>query len=75
MPTFTFSNTFLIETRRERLKAQNLQVFIIVKGGPSELFEGPVCCKISKHLKGDSLGTKTFKKSREARKKIQRGTL
>ena len=27
------------------------------KGGPSGLFENPVCCKISKKLKGDPLET------------------
>ena len=29
----------------------------IVKGGPFGLFENPVCCKISKKLKGDPLET------------------
>ena len=28
----------------------------IVKGGPFRIFENPVCCKISKKLKGGPLG-------------------
>ena len=44
------------------------------KGGPFELFETSVCCKISKNLKGDCLATKeNSKKSRTVPKKIQRG--
>ena len=59
-------NWHIKPTRRERLKsALNLrlkkaQFFEFVKGGTFRLFENPVCCKISKKLRGDPL--ETFKK-------------
>ena len=52
-----------MQTRRERLKSalylrlKQRKVFEIVKGGLFGLFENPVCCKISKKLKGDPLET------------------
>ena len=60
------------ETRRERLKSALYlslkKVFKIVKGRPFGLFENPVCCKISKNLKGDALETKKMKKVAQWRK-------
>ena len=42
-------------------KAQKSAIFLnLLKGGPFRLFENPVCCKISKKLRGDPL--ETFKK-------------
>ena len=45
------------------------------KGGPFELFETSVCCKISKNLKGDRLATKenSKKKSHSAEKNSKGG--
>ena len=40
----------------------------IVKGGPFGLFKNPVCCKISKKLKGDPL--ETLKSSRKKKQKM-----
>ena len=60
----------------------------IVKGGPFRLFENPVCCKISKKLKGGPLGDikkirKIFEKKRKMRilkkshfaEKVKRGDI
>ena len=47
-----------------------------LKGGPFEVFQHPICCKISKKLKGDPLRKKNSeKKSRSAEKKLKGGTL
>ena len=58
-------------------KAQKAQVFKIVKGGPFGLVENPVCCKISKKLKGGPFeGKRIFeKKFAQCRKKLKEGTL
>ena len=41
----------------------NLTMTKIVEGGPFELFENPVCCKISERIKRDPLETlKNFRK-------------
>ena len=52
-------------TRREHLKSalyirlKKRKVFKTVKGGPFRLFRNPVCCKVLKKIRGDTL--KTFK--------------
>ena len=51
------------KTRRERLKSAlylrlKKRSFKPVEGGPFELFENPVCCKISNKLKGGSFEDK-----------------
>ena len=62
------ANRLPIKTRRERLKSalylrlEKLKGFKIVKGGPFGLFKNPVCCKMSKKLKGP---LETLKKFRE----------
>ena len=57
------TNIFYI-TRRERLKSalylrlKKAQFFKnLLKGGPLRLSKNPVCCKISKKLRGDPLET------------------
>ena len=67
------------KTRRERLESvlylrlKKRNVFKCVLRGPFGLFENPVCCKISKKLKGALGRQKTSKKSRTMPKKASSG--
>ena len=45
---------------RRFIKGSKSAVFKPVKGGPFELFEHPVCCKISNKLKGVSFEDRMF---------------
>ena len=43
------------------------------KRGPFGIFKHPICCKISKKLKGDPLERKNFEKVSQCRKKLKGG--
>ena len=62
--------------RKNKFSKKNVSQFRKTKRGPFGFFKHPICCKISKKLKGNPFEEKYFlKEVSQCRKKLKGGTL